>query len=55
MVGANSQARKSIRNLQAGAAAVTDLDIEGLVLQLETLLETMPNGVPRGLRVARLK
>jgi len=55
MVGASSQARKSIRNLKAGAAAVTGLDIEGLVLQLETLLENISNGVPRGLRVARLK
>ena len=55
MVGASSQARKSIRNLQKGAAAVTGLDIEGLVLQLQAVLENMSNGVPRGLRVARLK
>ena len=55
MVGASSQVKKSIRNLQAGAAAVTGLNIGDVVLQLQAVLENMSNGVPRGLRVARLK
>ena len=56
VIGASSQAKKSIRNLQAGAAAVTGLDIEGSGPGNSRLCsKTCRTGVPRGLRVARLK
>jgi uncharacterized protein len=52
-VGARSQLGKSIRNLNAGAGAMTRLDIESLIQQLATLLDNMPDAVPQALRIAK--
>ena len=55
-MGARSQIGKSIRNLQAGShAEAVNVDIHGLISQLTSLLENMPEEVPRELRIARLK
>ncbi len=43
--GAASQFQKSIRNLEAGVEAAGDLDIEGLVQQLQGILMEMHTGV----------
>src|SRR5262245_24084509 len=53
--GARSQLGKSIRNLQAGAAGGTGLDIESLIHELTKILDGMPEETPRTLRIARLK
>ena len=55
LVGARSQIGKAIRNLRAGIFASHDLDIEGLIAQLTTLLENLPAAPTRDLRIARLK
>ena len=54
-IGARSQIGKSIRNLQAGSLAALNVDIHGLISQLTSLLESMPEEVPQELRIARLK
>ena len=46
-IGGRSQIGKAIRNLEAGAAAVVDIDIPGLIRQLG-------DGAP-AVRIARLK
>jgi predicted metal-dependent hydrolase len=54
-IGARSQFQKSIRNLLAGSAIPAGLDVPGLIHQLSALLESMPETVPPGLGIARLK
>jgi hypothetical protein len=54
-IGAESQLRKSIRNLQNGDNSATNLDIDGLIFQLKKILEVMPAKPPRSLRIARLQ
>jgi predicted metal-dependent hydrolase len=54
-VGAASQLQKSIRNLEAGAAAAWDLDIESLIQQLHGILLEMHTGVALSPRIGRLK
>jgi predicted metal-dependent hydrolase len=53
--GARSQLAKSIRNLQAGTAEATGLDIDGLVIQLNEVLGGLPGQPRQPLRIARLK
>jgi len=53
--GARSQLGKSIRNLQAGNAAQTGLDIESFIRELTKLLSGIPEEPPRTLRIARLQ
>lgn len=53
--GAASQLQKSIRNLETGAAAARDLDIEGFVQQLHGILLEMHTGVALSPRISRLK
>ena len=53
--GARSQFGKSIRNLRSGAGTATGLDIEHLIHELTKLLASMPEEVPRTVRIARLK
>jgi predicted metal-dependent hydrolase len=43
--GAASQLQKSIRNLETGATAAPELDVEGLVQQLHGILLEMHTGV----------
>lgn len=53
-VGAQSQLQKSIRNLRAGAAETTGLDIDGLILELTEVLSRMPVS-SHTVRIARSK
>ena len=53
--GAAGQFHKSIRNLEAGAAQVSDLDIAGLVEQLHGILMEMHSGVALSPFISRQK
>jgi len=53
--GAISQLQKSIRNLSRGAGAAPDLDVPGLIEQLEGILLEMRSGVSLSPRIDRLK
>ena len=53
-VGARSQIQKSIRNLQRGSGKLSELNIAGLVGQLASVLDDMPDRVPPVV-IARLK
>ena len=55
LTGARSQLAKSIRNLQAGAAEGTGLDLDGLVIQLTEVLTNLPEQPRLAPRIARLK
>lgn len=54
MTGARSQLEKSIRNLQSGESARIGLDIHGLIGDLSTALDKLPQQV-HDIRIARLK
>src|SRR5256885_15816 len=53
--GAASQLHKSIRKLEAGAVEVDDLDMAGLVRQLQGILLEMHTGVTMTPFIGRLK
>jgi len=55
LVGARSQLGKSIRNLEAAASKPEHLDVPGLIEQLAELLRDLPDNVPPGLAITRLK
>jgi uncharacterized protein len=55
LTGARSQLAKSIRNLQAGAAEATGLDLDGLVIQLTEVLINLPDQPRQAPWIARLK
>jgi uncharacterized protein len=52
-IGAASQLQKSIRNLEAGAAAAGELDIEAFVQQLHGILLEMHTGVSLSPQISR--
>lgn len=54
-VGARSQLQKSVRNLRTAGLKPGDLDVPGLIEQLETLLDDLPDSVPSGVAIGRLK
>jgi predicted metal-dependent hydrolase len=54
LIGAQSQLKKSIRNLRAGAADTTGIDIDRLIVDLSELLDRMP-ALAHTVRIAPLK
>ena len=53
--GGKSQLQKAIRNLQADASRAREVDIPGLIAQLQNILAHLPDGPSAAPRIARLK